>query len=139
MTKYKLCQSLTTTQQEEVTHHEEEIVPEAEEVEVYHQKAFPTESRIKQKAKHQLHKELTGEKQQPKKRAKKSHPGHDDCGEDFTSLNAVIGESETFTIFDHLRTPEEHSELDFELDPRTELFLFAVEEILTPHMHFFWG
>ena len=48
-----------------------------------------------------------------------------------------VGNSEAFTIFDHLQTPDGHTEFHFELDHRTELFLFAVESSLTPHHHFF--
>ena len=85
---------------------EEEIRPEAEEVEAYPTtKAFPTEARMKQKAKEKLHKELTGEKHQPKKKPKKIQFGDDDCGENFSSIDDAIGNSEAFTIFDHLRKP----------------------------------
>ena len=91
---------------------------------------------MRQKAKEKLHKELTGEKHHPNKKPKTTHPGYDDCGENFSSIDDVIGNSEAFTIFDHLRTTEEHSELDVEIDQRTELFLFTVEANITPHLHF---
>ena len=111
---------------------EDEVRPEAEEVEV-----FPTEAHMKQKAKEKRILEETGEKHQPKKKIKIIHPGRDDCGEDFSSLDQTVGNSEAFTITDHVHTPEERAELHVELDQKTELFLLAVETSFTPHHHFF--
>ena len=42
--------------------------------------AYPTESRMKQKAKHAAEKEITGEKHKPKKKLVHIEPGYDDCG-----------------------------------------------------------
>ena len=97
-------------------------------------KLFPTEARIKQKAKEKRIKEETGEKHQPQKRKKTIHPGNDDCGEDFSSLGDC---SESFNIRGQLLTDEERAEVEVELDQRTELFLLAVEASFTPHHHFF--
>ena len=47
---------------------------------------YPTESRVKQKEKHKAYKEQTGEKYTPKKRPVVIEPGHDDCGEDDSSI-----------------------------------------------------
>ena len=52
---------------------------------------FPTDARMRQKEKHAQMKEITGEKHQPKKKAQKMHPGKDDCGEDFSSLERMTG------------------------------------------------
>ena len=61
-----------------------EISPEKEQIEV---EAFPTEARVGQKAQEQQHKLLIGEKHKPKSRQKEIEPGHDDCGEDMSSLH----------------------------------------------------
>ena len=50
------------------------------------EEAYPTESRMKQKAKHAAEKELTGEKHKPKKKQVHVEPGYDDCGEDDSSI-----------------------------------------------------
>ena len=92
---------------------------------------------MRQREKHAHVKEVTGEKHQPKKKAQKIHPGKDDCGEDFSSLERMTGNMDSFTTFDQCLTPEGRSEFHVEMDTRTEIFLIGVEASLTPHHHFF--
>ena len=54
--------------------------------------AYPTESRMKQKAKHVAEKELTGEKHKPNKKLVHIEPGYDDCGEDDSSILEDTGD-----------------------------------------------
>eukprot|EP00975_Prorocentrum_lima_P063381 12891153-Prorocentrum_lima.AAC.1 len=50
------------------------------------QAAFPTDSRMRQKAKEAVIKLETGKKHVPKSKPKYIEVGDDDCGEDFTSI-----------------------------------------------------
>ena len=56
------------------------------------EEVYPTESRIKQKAKHAAEKEITGEKHKPKKKLVHIEPGYDDCGEDDSSILEDTGD-----------------------------------------------
>ena len=56
------------------------------------EEAYPTESRMKQKAKHAAEKEITGEKHKPKKKLVHIEPGYDDCGEDDSSILENTGD-----------------------------------------------
>ena len=71
-----------------------EIHPERGEVEqgAHENKAYPTEARMRQKAKGEEHQLRTGEKYKPKKREKVIQPGSDDCGEDISSLENYVQE-----------------------------------------------
>ena len=109
-----------------------EISPEADEIE-----ALPHKCPTQAERKGERILETTGQKHQPTKRIKKIHPGTDDCGEDASFLDQMIGYTEAFTIYDQCNTPDERMELHIELDKRTELFLLAVETSFTPHHHFF--
>ena len=110
----------------------DEIKPEKDEVENY-----PTEARIRQKAKEKQHKLLTGEKPKPKKRARDIKPGYDDCGEDTTSLNCPEDIAEC-----HYQNSEARQRMSTEmkssLPPEVEIFLMQDEGDLNP-AQFFWG
>ena len=96
------------------------------------EEAYPTESRMKQKAKHAAEKALTGEKHKPKKKLVHIEPGYDDCGEDDSSILEDTGD--VYWIGDIPSTPARNrkraerlleaflTEFEGEYNPRNRLF-----------------